>query len=370
MEYRRNGRARQVPAALYSEDQVESTLMALDIDVLGDTAKDFLCLCPFHGNTNTPSFSVSKTSGKFLCFNESCAEFGSLIELVKRILKKNDFEAARIINKAKKDNAVTFADRFKKVTQKVTMPSFPKETLARMKDQFWDSARALAYMRGRGFEDAVLKEYGIGYSEKKDLITVPMYSESGEPVGVIGRTIEDKRFRNSDNLPVRQTLWNLHRARRLGDTVIVCEASFDAMLISQAGYPNVVACLGGNFNEQHAEQLMKYFSTIIIFTDWDDTREHRYDKGGKRCRKCSDAGYTACKGHNPGRDTGQKIANMVKGKHIKWASIGYKQVYPKGVKDAGDMSADEIRLAIKNAVSNMEYQRWNLYYESDLLQQA
>ena len=366
MEYRGNGRGRQISTALYSEEQVEATLRRMEVEVISDTMKDFLCLCPFHGNTNTPSFSVSKTSGKFLCFNESCAESGSLIELVKAIMKKNDFEAARIINKAKKDSALSFTDRFSKVTAKVQMPTFKAETIERLKETFWNTKTAVDYMRGRGFEDSILEDYKIGYSEKKKVITVPMYSESGEPVGFIGRTIEGKRFRNSDNLPVRQTLWNLHRARRLGDTVIVCEASFDAMRIAQAGYPNVVACLGGNFKEQHAQQLMKYFKTIIIFTDWDDTREHRYDKGGKRCRKCVEAGFMACKGHNPGRDTGQKIANLVKGKQIKWASVGYKQVYPRGAKDAGDMSIADIRLAIKNAVSNMEYSRWGLYYESDL----
>jgi 5S rRNA maturation endonuclease (ribonuclease M5) len=284
-------------------------------------------------------------------------------------MKKNDFEAARIINKAKKESTLSFADRFKKATAKIEMPTFPKETLERMKKQFWDSPRALDYMHGRGFEDAILEDYGIGYSEKRDLITVPMYSERGEPVGVIGRTIKDKRFRNSENLPVRQTLWNLHRARRLGDVVIVCEASFDAMRIHQAGYPNVVACLGGNFNENHAEQLMKYFSTIIIFTDWDDSREHRYDLNGKRCRKCSDAGYSACKGHNPGRDTGAKIVNQVKGKQVKWATLGHKQIY-NGAKDAGDMSIPDIRKAINNAVSNMEYQRWNIYYMKDLVLEA
>lgn len=366
MEYRGHGRRGQVPTALYSEEQVEATLRRLEIEVISDTLKDFICLCPFHGNTNSPAFSVSKTSGKFLCFNESCGEFGSLIELVKRIAHKNDFEAARIIYKAKKDSALSFTDRLQRVTAKTVMPTFQPETIERLKEAFWKTPKALDYMRGRGFEDSILEDYKIGYSEKKRVINVPMYSESGEPVGFIGRAIENKRFHNSENLPVRQTLWNLHRARRLGDTVIVCEASFDAMRIAQAGYPNVVACLGGNFNEQHAHQLMKYFKTVIIFTDWDDSREHVYDKGGKRCRKCVDAGYSACKGHNPGRDTGQKIATLVKGKQIKWATLGYKRVYD-GAKDAGDMTIQQIREAIQGAVTNMEYQRWGIYYMKDLV---
>lgn len=367
MQYRGNGRVREVPATLYTENQIESTLRTIGVEIDHESPNDFICFCPFHGNTNTPAFSVSRTSGKFLCFNEACSERGSLIELVKYATKKTDFEAARLINKAKTDNPTTFADKFKKAVEKVEMPVWKMETIKRLHEQFWASPEAVAYMRGRGFDDETLNEYKIGYSAKKRVISVPMFSESGLPVGVIGRAISSKRFRNSDKLPVRATLWNIHRARRLGDTVIICEASFDAMRISQAGYPNVVACLGGNFNESHAEQLMKYFKTIIIFTDWDDTREHKYDKNGKRCKACQDKGYGACKGHNPGRDTGKKIAQLVKGKRIKWASIGYKKVYPKGAKDAGDMSIEDIRLAIENAVSNQEYSTWGLYYEHDLV---
>jgi len=272
-----------------------------------------------------------------------------------------------LINKAKADTQPSFEDRFKQVTAEPVLPEFKEETIVRMHEQLWASPEALEYMRSRGFEDVMLKEYKIGYSEKKRLITVPMYSEKGVPVGVIGRTIEGKRFRNSDKLPVRQSLWNINKARRLGDTVIICESSFDAIRIHQAGYPNVVACLGGNFNEQHATQLKKYFNTVVIFTDWDNTKEHKNDKNGKTCRECFASGYRACRGHNPGRDTGNKIVEAMRGKNVKWASYGYKQVFARGVKDAGDMTIEEIRQCVQNAVSNMEYQRWGLYYESSLM---
>ena len=369
MAFRRNGREREISTSLYSEPQVAAVLKACGIDVISDTINDFQCLCPFHGNTNTPSFSVSKTTGKYLCFNESCGEFGSLINLVKVTQQKNDFEAARIINKAKQDSAESFEDVFAKIIKQEELPEFPQMTIDRMAEQFWQSNEAMEYMRGRGFEDEVLREYSIGYSAKKNLIVVPMYAENGKPIGVVGRTIRDKRFRNSDKLPVRQTLWNIHKARRLGDTVIVCEASFDAMKIAQAGYPNVVACLGGNFNENHVNQLKKYFNTVVIFTDWDNTKEHRNDKNGKRCRSCYEQGYSACRGHNPGRDIGQRIADSMKGKSVMWASYDYKQVYPHGAKDAGDMTVEEIRQCIANAVSNYEYQSWGLYYEQDLMVQ-
>ena len=336
---------------------------------MGDTMNDFQCLCPFHGNTNTPSFSVSKTTGKYLCFNESCGEFGSLIELVKSQMPgTNDFQAARLIAKAKQENVKPFEERVREAFSQDELPEFKPETVDRLVNAFWESEKAQEYMHGRGFTDETLKSYKVGYSAKRGVIAVPMYDISGKPIGFIGRKIDTKKFDNSLKLPVRQTLWNIHRAIRTGaDTVIVCEATYDAMLIAQAGYTNVVACLGGNFNENHELQLKKYFNKVIIFTDWDDSNKHRYDKPseGKKCSKCRRSGYTACKGHNPGRDTGQKIADSMRGKQVLWASYDYGMVYPAGVKDAGDMTTDQIRQCIQNAVSNYDYQSWGLYYQND-----
>jgi DNA primase len=328
---------------------------------------DFICLCPFHGNTNTPSFSVSKTTGQYLCFNPACGEFGGLIDLIKRTMHKNDFEAARIINKAKTDTVESFESQFLKIVTPEELPEFSNDVITRMYKQFWESQRAMDYMHRRGFNDDILHKYKIGYSKTKDLIAVPMHSEYGKPVGVVGRTIEGKRFRNSDKLPVRDTLWNLHRAKRYGDTVILCEASFDAMLIDQAGYPNVVACLGGNFNKFHATQIKKYFNKVILFVDWDNTDEHRYDKNGKMCVKCKRDGFSACRGHNPGRDLGNKAVELLRGKPVEWASYDYRMVYPHGAKDAGDLTLKEIKQCIANAVSNLEYQQWGLYYQRDVV---
>jgi hypothetical protein len=41
-----------------------------------------------------------------------------------------------------------------------------------------------------------------------------------------------------------------------------------------------------------------------------------------------------------------------------WASHEYGKIYPHSAKDAGDMTDEEIKLCINNAVSNIEYQSW------------
>jgi DNA primase len=340
------------------------------MEPVSETANDFITYCPFHGNTNTPAFSVSKLSGKYICFNMACEESGSLLELVRSQKRgMNDFQAARLIHKGKvAESDVPFEERMRKAMYDEEMPVVEMSTVSRLVETFWQNEKAQEYMHGRGFFDRTLKDFKVGYSVKKQSISVPMFDVKGKPVGFIGRRLDIKSFKNSIGLPTRQTLWNLHRAVRTGsDTVIICESTFDAMLVAQAGYPNVVACLGGNFSVNHEDQLRKYFNRIIIFTDWDNSKEHNYDKPASNqwCAKCKRDGYTACKGHNPGRDKGMKIANAMKGKSVQWASYAPGLIYPAGTKDAGDMTMDQIRLCITNAMSNVEYQQMDLYYQHE-----
>jgi DNA primase len=66
--------------------------------------------------------------------------------------------------------------------------------------------------------DETLGYFRIGYSAKRDAIMVPMHNPDGLPIGVIGRSIAGKDFKNSKGLPKNKTAWNFHRAKREGDT--------------------------------------------------------------------------------------------------------------------------------------------------------
>jgi 5S rRNA maturation endonuclease (ribonuclease M5) len=149
-------------------------------------------------------------------------------------------------------------------------------------------------------------------------------------------------------------MFNLHRAKKCGGTVIVCESSFDAIRIHGAGFPNVVATLGGYISKDNLANLNRYFSRIVIMTDFDNREDHI----AQNCRKCYPED---CSGHNPGRDLGMSIANALSNKDIQWAMWDDKTVYPHDAKDAGDLTDEEIRVCIKNAISHVEYASQNLY---------
>jgi hypothetical protein len=182
-----------------------------------------------------------------------------------------------------------------------------------------------------------------------------MHDPTGVPVGIIGRSIDGKIFKNSKNLPRSKTTWNFHRAKRASDSVIIVESSFDAMRCYQAGYENVVAILGGYVSEEHVRQLSRTFNSVIIATDMDKKRFN------DPCNICKKQGLNLCRGHNPGRKLGENIAERMVGKRIMWATYGYKEVYPHGAKDLGDLTDVEIRQCIKDATSHGEYMRWKIW---------
>lgn len=350
----------KIDTPTYTEEQIEGVLTKLGLYIESSTWSEYLLNCPFHGGRDTPSFAVQKTSGVYFCFNPSCNVTGTVITLIKSISKCSDYEAARMVLMQGKAQNLTPLDKLKRAQEKQQLSEeyveFPQAQLDKMYDYFWLDQKSQDYMKSRGFDEDTLHHFRIGYSIKKDLITVPMHSPDGVPVGIIGRrpSATDKVFKNSIRLPTSRALWNFHRAKRQGDTLIICEASFDAMRIHQAGYPNVVALLMGHCSQAHFDLISRSFSRIIIMTDFDKK------KFWDNCRKCSHEGLNLCRGHNPGRDLGRKIVAGLPGKQIFWASYENTIVYPHGAKDAGDLTDVEIRQCIKNAVPNIEYSRWGL----------
>src|SRR5690348_16981654 len=101
-------------SASYSASQIEAVLQEIGVEVQGETVNDFIGYCPFHGNRDTPSFSVSKTHGSYICFNPSCYLQGTLTELIRKQLNCTEFQARRLIIKQGAGAASGFADRVRK----------------------------------------------------------------------------------------------------------------------------------------------------------------------------------------------------------------------------------------------------------------
>ena len=323
---------KQVDTTQYAPAHIKSVIKSIGLEVVGETSNDFLCYCPFHSNRNTSSFSVSREKGAFICFNPSCGESGTLLELVKRVMHKNDFESMRFIA-AKETEALENFDQLLAETmeEKPVFEEFSQETLDRLGMDLFNSKSAMEYLNLRGINEESMKYFGLGYSGSMNMVITPVHSPDGTPIGLVGRSIEGKSFKNSTNLPKSKTLFNIHRAKKIGDHVVVVESNFDAIRVHQAGFPNVVATLGGFLSTEQQNLLNRHFNRITIMTDADLA----------------------------GRELGFSIANKLRMKDLLWSSYQYVKIYPHDAKDAGDMTDEEIKACIKNSVSDIEYRSWN-----------
>lgn len=314
----------------YTKAHMKNMLQELGIDIASEITNDFLCYCPFHGNRHTPSFEVNFSKGVYFCFNPSCGARGTLLDLIKEISHRNDFEALRFIISTQQESVSSFEDELAELlNEKPDFVEFSQDKLDELYSSMNDEAKS--YLESRGITQKSIDHFKIGYSDGQGMVIVPVHSPDGIPVGLVGRSIKEKRFKNSTNLPRSKTMFNIHRAKREGGTIIIVESTFDAIRFYEAGFPNAVATLGGHISNDNIENLKKYSSKIIIATDNDEA----------------------------GRKLGLEIATKLKTKEVLWASYEYGMIYPHEAKDIGDMSNEEIRQCIVNAVPHFEYMTWN-----------
>ena len=327
----RGNYTRKTDTTQYAPEHVKAIVKEIGLDIAGETDIELSFYCPFHSNRHSASCSISKTTGAWLCFNPSCGESGSIIELVKRVLHKNDFEAMRFVYSKETEVLSNFDEMLNDIlSDKPDFEEFPQDSLDRLHADLHGNKTARDYFNSRGINQESMDYFKLGYSNSMGMVIVPVHSPDGIPVGLVGRSISEKRFKNSTNLPKNKTMFNIHRAKRVGDTAIIVESSFDAIRVHQAGFPNVIATLGGHISSENVNLINRYFNKIIIMTDADLA----------------------------GRELGNSISSRLKNKDLLWASYSYGKIYPHDAKDAGDMTEEEIKSCIKNAVSNIEYQSW------------
>ena len=238
--------ARKIDSTQYAPNHIKSVIKALGLDVVAEPGNEVMFYCPFHSNRHTASCCINKSSGAWLCFNPSCGESGTLTELVRRVLHKNDFEAIRFIATQEQAALNNFDEIMANMfEEKPDFEEFSQETLDRLHTDLLASQSAKDYLKSRSINEDSMNHFGLGYSTSMNMVITPVHSPDGTPIGLVGRSIEGKSFKNSTNLPKSKTLFNVHRAKKIGENVIVVESNFDAIRIHQAGFPNVVAVLGG-----------------------------------------------------------------------------------------------------------------------------
>lgn len=266
-------RQEQSNKEFYSEEQIRRVLEFCGINIEYEIESDFIIYCPFHNNYRTPAAEISKESGLFYCFG--CQESRGLPEVVMFASKRTFFEATRLIE-SKKTESNIINDISKILDKEESFKEFDIETIHRLNKSSLSSQRAIGYLSGRGISIDSIEKYLIGYSDKQDMITIPIFSVDGICLGMVGRSIEGKQFKNTPGLPRNKTFFNISR-NKAANKVFLVESSFDAIRLEQVG-ARALASLGASTSSYQRDLLKRYFNSIIVVSDNDDAGKTMKDK--------------------------------------------------------------------------------------------
>jgi DNA primase len=258
---------------VYTQEQIKRVLVGAGVDIEAEFGNDYIIFCPYHNNNRTPAGEVAKDSGLFFCFG--CQTTKNLEEFIMHMSGRTYFEAVRYIKSKEQETSIEESVN-KALINKPEFVQYDELLIKRLNNQALESPRAIRYFEGRKITKDSIDKFSLGYSEKQDSVTIPIYSPDGMCIGFVARTVEGKEFKNTPGLPKGKVLFNLHRIKT-SNIVYVVESSFDAIRLDQVGFP-AVATLGANVSAAQIRLLEKYFNSIVLIADNDDAGMIMRDK--------------------------------------------------------------------------------------------
>ena len=306
------------------------------VDVVSDfvTLKrrgaNWVGLCPFH-NDRTPSFYVSRAKGICKCF--SCGQGGSAVNFIMLHEQMTYVEALKYLaNKYHieiKERELTDEERTEQ-TERESMLVLNEWACQFFENQLWESRDGqeigLSYFRQRGFSDATIRKFRLGYCPEdrsalykaaiaegynRDLlfklglckddqrgggydfyrgrVMFPIFNVAGKVIAFGGRTLKKddhaKYFNSPDSLiysKSHSTMYGLYQAKRAiasqGKCFIV-EGYADVISMHQAGFENVIASSGTALTEGHIHLLHRFTENVTELFDGDEAGIHAALRG-------------------------------------------------------------------------------------------
>ena len=307
--------------ALSNENDINAIRSKADIvSIIGSyipltqRGKNYVCVCPFHDD-HSPSMSVSPEKQIYKCF--ACGKTGNVFTFVSDYEDVSFIDAVAIV--AEKCG-IDFKKTATKKSNSLNRREYEIMTLAQK--FFQNNLRtdvgsvALKYLNDRGFDDATIKEFGIGLSldsndsllklltkkgyDEKTLvdiglvnsvngnfydmfsrrITFPLWDKDGNIVGFSARVYRGEKnvskYMNSrDSILFKkgETLYNYHNAKDIAKRekkIILVEGFMDAIRLSLSGVKNVVALQGTAMTKEQIELLKKLRVEVILCLDNDN----------------------------------------------------------------------------------------------------
>lgn len=302
---------------------------------------NYVGLCPFHNDSN-PSFSVSPTRGICHCF--TCGKGGNAINFLMELEQMTYPDALRWLAKKYK---IEIQER--KLTNEEKQRESERESMFIVNDwaakYFQDIllhdvdgiAIGMAYFRGRGFRDDIIRKFQLGFAlpkrtalaeaaktagyNPKYLVDTglcfkvdkdeagnksgedkildrfsgraifPWFSVSGKVVAFGGRVLDSRtkgisqKYVNSPDSVIyhkERELYGLYQAKKAiakEDCVFMVEGYTDVISMHQCGIENVVANSGTALSVHQIRLLHRFASNIVLLYDGDKAGIHAALRG-------------------------------------------------------------------------------------------
>lgn len=302
---------------------------------------NYVGLCPFHNDSN-PSFSVSPTRGICHCF--TCGKGGNAINFLMELEQMTYPDALRWLAKKYK---IEIQER--ELTNEEKQRESERESMFIVNDwaakYFQDIllhdvdgiAIGMAYFRGRGFRDDIIRKFQLGFAlpkrtalaeaakaagyNPKYLVDTglcfkvdkdeagnksgedkildrfsgraifPWFSVSGKVVAFGGRVLDSRtkgisqKYVNSPDSFIyhkERELYGLYQAKKAiakEDCVFMVEGYTDVISMHQCGIENVVANSGTALSVHQIRLLHRFTSNIVLLYDGDKAGIHAALRG-------------------------------------------------------------------------------------------
>jgi DNA primase len=311
---------------MITQTTIQQILNRIDIiDVVGSYVKlkkrgtNYLGLCPFH-NEKSPSFTVSPNKEIYKCFG--CGKSGNTISFIMEHEKYSYVEALRwLANRYNIEVEETEVSAEVRQQQQAAdslyiLNNFAQQYFSKtLLEDDEGQAIGLSYLKERGFDDAVIEKFKIGYCKEdrtsfvqealakqynRDLliksglaairneelvdnyrgrIIFPIHNTTGKILGFGARIIKkNDRAPKYINTPENEIyiksriLYGMYFARQSVDKLDECllvEGYTDVTSLHQAGIENVVASGGTSLTTDQIRLVKKYTNNLTIIYDGD-----------------------------------------------------------------------------------------------------
>ncbi len=273
--------------------------------------KNLVGLCPFHGE-KTPSFNLYPETESFYCFG--CGAGGDVITFIKRIENLDYIDAVKFLanRSGMQMPEETRDDRTSQLRMRILEANREAAKFFHAQLTTPVGRIALDYYRKRGYTDATIRHFGLGYAPNEwdalgkhlrskgfkdeelqaafltrrgknggsyDLfrgrIMIPIIDIRGAVVGFGGRVLDDSKpkYINTENTLAynkSNNLFALNFAKSAGRELILCEGYMDVIAMHQAGFTNAVAALGTAFPQEQVRLITRYADKVNLIFDADE----------------------------------------------------------------------------------------------------